>query len=279
MAVSKRLRFEILRRDGHMCKHCGRTPPEVKLQVDHVVPTALGGSDDPSNLVAACEDCNTGKSSVPADAPLVQDVADKAFEWAAALRIVAEERALQRSRSQKYYASFEEEWYSWKDWRGNTVELPGAWRASVDQLLNAGLDMDDLLELVDVAMSAKAKDEWKYFCGCCWKRLTQIQERAKEITAEAQPIPPSLKISTRWTHFDLTYLLTLEGVDVNYEGGLFECEDHTDGLCETDTLCQIVSAARTRESLEALSVRRYRHARDVEKLNDAAEEAEDYVYG
>jgi len=33
------------------------------LHVDHVVPVAESGSDDPTNLVAACSDCNLGKSS------------------------------------------------------------------------------------------------------------------------------------------------------------------------------------------------------------------------
>ncbi|MGW6578921.1 HNH endonuclease [Streptomyces globisporus] len=63
MAVSKRLRYEILRRDKHACRYCGATAPDVPLRVDHVIPVALGGSDAPENLVAACEPCNSGKTS------------------------------------------------------------------------------------------------------------------------------------------------------------------------------------------------------------------------
>ncbi|MGC7224589.1 HNH endonuclease, partial [Mycobacteroides abscessus subsp. massiliense] len=44
MAVTKRLRYEVLRRDNYSCRYCGRSAPEVKLTVDHVVPVALGGS-------------------------------------------------------------------------------------------------------------------------------------------------------------------------------------------------------------------------------------------
>lgn len=54
-------RFEVLKRDGFACRYCGRKAPEVTLHVDHVVPRAKGGSDDPSNLVAACSACNQGK--------------------------------------------------------------------------------------------------------------------------------------------------------------------------------------------------------------------------
>ncbi len=63
MAVSKRLRYEILRRDNHTCRYCGAAAPDVPLRVDHVTPVALGGSDKPENLVTSCEPCNSGKSS------------------------------------------------------------------------------------------------------------------------------------------------------------------------------------------------------------------------
>lgn len=33
MAVSKRLRYEILRRDDHACRYCGDRAPDVKLTV------------------------------------------------------------------------------------------------------------------------------------------------------------------------------------------------------------------------------------------------------
>lgn len=71
MAVSKRLRYEILRRDGFKCRYCGRKSDEVALDVDHVVPSSLGGPDTPTNLVSACKDCNLGKgTSIPAEASL-----------------------------------------------------------------------------------------------------------------------------------------------------------------------------------------------------------------
>jgi 5-methylcytosine-specific restriction endonuclease McrA len=62
VSVSKRLRYEVLRRDDHACRYCGHTAPDVPLTVDHVIPVALGGTDEPENLVTACKDCNAGKS-------------------------------------------------------------------------------------------------------------------------------------------------------------------------------------------------------------------------
>jgi len=64
MSTGKRLRFEILKRDGFRCRYCGATAVSALLHVDHVVPVVEGGLDDPANLVTACADCNLGKSDV-----------------------------------------------------------------------------------------------------------------------------------------------------------------------------------------------------------------------
>jgi 5-methylcytosine-specific restriction endonuclease McrA len=60
------LRFQILQASGFRCVYCGRgsnsTPP-VELEVDHIVPVAAGGSNEPGNLQASCRDCNRGKSA------------------------------------------------------------------------------------------------------------------------------------------------------------------------------------------------------------------------
>lgn len=86
MAVSQRLRYEILRRDNHACRYCGATAPDVKLNVDHVIPTSLGGSDKPDNLVTACADCNGGKTSSMPNAATVEDVNQETFRQAVAER-------------------------------------------------------------------------------------------------------------------------------------------------------------------------------------------------
>lgn len=64
MALSKRTRFEIFKRDGFRCVYCGATPNTTVLHVDHVEPKSKGGTDDHANLVTACQPCNGGKSDV-----------------------------------------------------------------------------------------------------------------------------------------------------------------------------------------------------------------------
>jgi hypothetical protein len=86
MAVSKRLRYEILRRDNFACRYCGAAAPDVKLNADHVIPKSLGGSDSPENLVASCVDCNAGKTSSMPNAMAVADVDQETFRRAAELK-------------------------------------------------------------------------------------------------------------------------------------------------------------------------------------------------
>lgn len=87
MAISKRLRFEILKRDGFACRYCHRD--KVIITVDHVIPRTLGGTDHPSNLVASCDDCNAGKTSALPGGPTVEDVNEDLMRWAVALKRAA----------------------------------------------------------------------------------------------------------------------------------------------------------------------------------------------
>jgi 5-methylcytosine-specific restriction endonuclease McrA len=70
--LTNRQRFEILKRDGFTCQYCGRKPPEVILEVDHIFPVDKGGTNDPSNLIASCYDCNRGKSDVLLDSSFLK---------------------------------------------------------------------------------------------------------------------------------------------------------------------------------------------------------------
>jgi len=61
--MSKRIRFEVFKRDRFTCQYCGRSAPDVVLHVDHIIPVAEGGTNDMMNLVTSCQDCNLGKSA------------------------------------------------------------------------------------------------------------------------------------------------------------------------------------------------------------------------
>lgn len=60
-SISKKLRFEVFKRDSFTCQYCGSKAPDVILNVDHIHPVSKGGSADILNLITSCFSCNMGK--------------------------------------------------------------------------------------------------------------------------------------------------------------------------------------------------------------------------
>lgn len=59
-----KLRLRILDRDKYLCQPCLRSGrPETAQQVDHIVPKAQGGTDDPANCQAICKTCHKAKTA------------------------------------------------------------------------------------------------------------------------------------------------------------------------------------------------------------------------
>lgn len=63
--ISKKLRFEVFKRDKFTCQYCGRKAPDVVLNVDHIKPVAKGGTNNIFNLITSCFECNNGKRDIP----------------------------------------------------------------------------------------------------------------------------------------------------------------------------------------------------------------------
>ena len=63
-----KLREVIIKRDFGLCQQCkreGRLNPYRKGQgfaVDHIIPKAQGGTDEPSNVELKCESCHSAKT-------------------------------------------------------------------------------------------------------------------------------------------------------------------------------------------------------------------------
>ena len=60
--LSKKLRFEVFKRDSFTCQYCGKSAPSIVLEVDHIKPVSKDGDNDITNLITSCVDCNRGKS-------------------------------------------------------------------------------------------------------------------------------------------------------------------------------------------------------------------------
>ncbi len=57
-AVSRSTKYAVLEAHGHRCHYCKQ---DNASHVDHIIPIARGGSNEPENLIAACPRCNMAK--------------------------------------------------------------------------------------------------------------------------------------------------------------------------------------------------------------------------
>lgn len=208
MAISKRLRFEIFRRDSYTCRYCGRSAPEVVLRPDHVVPVALGGKDEPGNLVTACDDCNSGKSSVAPGSALVADVERDAMRWAAAQKLVADMLTGQVLERQEFYDQFDDEW---RQWGNGAVPRPANWASSLDSFIDAGLPKEVIFDCVRRAMESEKvlhRDIFRYMCGIAWSRINKMRDLvAAEVKGGApEPAPAEPAADERLASVLLGYL-------------------------------------------------------------------------
>lgn len=178
MAISRRLRFEILRRDNYTCRYCGASSPDATLTVDHVVAITLGGGDEPNNLVTACNDCNAGKSSIAIDSSTVEDVDAAALLFARAVGSAAELRRADTEYIERVWLWFENLW-----WRPK----PFDWRASIERFISEGLTARDLEHFMDISQDANGvSDRFNYFCKCCWNEIGRRQELARRLIEDGE---------------------------------------------------------------------------------------------
>lgn len=170
--LSKRVRFEVFKRDLFTCQYCGRTPPAVVLECDHIEPVAEGGSDEEGNLVTACFDCNRGKAArlmsvVP------ESLAERGARVAEAEEQMAAYREIMRAREARQEADIWEvvhELYS-------TNETTQARYSSIAQFLRR-LPLDEVKEAAQIARGAKPWSDpqrFRYFAGVCWNKIRDAE--------------------------------------------------------------------------------------------------------
>ena len=171
-ATGKKLRFEVFKRDGFKCCYCGRTPPAVVLECDHVIPVADGGKSTIENLVAACFGCNRGKGKVSLESipPSMVETMEAAKEKEAQIRqfrkftdkIEKRLSADAESINEIYNAQFGGWW------------LKDSFIKSSVYLFLKALPFHEVNDAMSIASSKMYYDKdraIKYFCGICWKKI------------------------------------------------------------------------------------------------------------
>jgi hypothetical protein len=172
--ISKRLRFNVFKRDSFTCQYCGRVPPAVVLEVDHILPVASGGKSAIDNLLTACFDCNRGKGATPLSS-IPQTVSEKAALVSEKLeQVKAFERLVKAKRrhEEKIVDEVEDAFRIHFD----GYSFGPKFRQSILTFLQH-IPSHQLVDYMHMACSriGRRDDSIKYFCGICWKTIREQQ--------------------------------------------------------------------------------------------------------
>jgi hypothetical protein len=169
MAVSKKTRFEVFKRDAFTCQYCGRTPPQVVLELDHVIPKYRKGKEQIENYITACFDCNRGKgkrqlTELP---PAIKDKLPKFRETYEQLKAYNEylkgEDVFYDKSLSRIKKTFNEEYPDY-----HLTLSPNTIRYFLKQL--PARQVEDAMMKACGAMQ-RPPDTIRYFCGICWKAI------------------------------------------------------------------------------------------------------------
>ncbi len=169
--ISKKLRFEIFKRDLFTCQYCGATPPKAILEIDHIDPISKGGDNYPINLITACFSCNRGKSNIalgivlPAtddNIELIKIKEKQLKEFRKFITAVRKREKRDINKVAKIYSDY----------------FPGQILSDKFKKISIGTflkklpphTVEDAMEKAVCCMDNK-DDAVKYFCGICWREI------------------------------------------------------------------------------------------------------------
>ena len=213
MTLSVKTRFEVFKRDRFTCQYCGKHPPDVLLEADHIVPRAAGGSDDIGNLTTACTDCNRGKGgrmleegtgpavSRSAVAEMQERIEQaKAYMETLGLLEAITEQQVERVNdawAKAFGATLEErEDGSYWVFKGYGYNYGGKWpdERTIKRFIKK-LSLEAVLDAVDITaarMHKASSDSVRYFYGVCHRSIREGREPLSQ-----QTTPPTHELTPR----------------------------------------------------------------------------------
>ena len=170
-AISKKLRFDVFKRDGLVCAYCGATPPTVLLQVDHIHPVAKGGTNEIDNLITSCQPCNIGKGAKTLDS-IPQSLAEKSKEIAEKeAQILGYQEIIRGKKARLEEESFEIADILQSEWIPNKKDF-----LSITNFIEK-LGFFEVVEAAEIAsakFSYSLNRSFKYFCGICINKSKEL---------------------------------------------------------------------------------------------------------
>lgn len=171
--ISKKLRFEIFKRDGFRCAYCGNNPPTVTLEIDHIEPFSKGGACDINNYITACFDCNRGKKDIPLD-----KIPSKLIDNLESLKVQEEQlkeyKKFIRKIERRQKKDIEDVAKIYSDSFENYVLTDSFKTKSLKPFLKK-LPKHEVIEAMEIATGKihNSNGAVKYFCGICWSKINE----------------------------------------------------------------------------------------------------------
>lgn len=170
--LSKKIRFDVFKRDSFSCQYCGSTPPGIVLEVDHITPVSFGGDNAMDNLITSCFPCNRGKGANSLESVPIS-LKEKAKLVKEAEAQIAEYSSIMRAKRDRLEQDC---------WEVVEALSPGSSEHGFDHRSLTSIKMflgkipaPELIEAAEIA-STKYRSEYKnflYFCGICWRMIRE----------------------------------------------------------------------------------------------------------
>lgn len=189
MSIGKKLRFEIFKQDHFTCQYCGRKTPDVVLELDHIVPKAEGGTDDPTNLITSCFECNRGKGKTPlGELKARTDIEERKLLLAEQELQIREYNKLVAQKRRRLSKEANQVHEVFLKMQGN---VPGGpYRLNAKAMVSVTrftdkLGLDETTSSMELAFSRiyfcrspsreNVEQTFLYFCGICWRQIRDQQ--------------------------------------------------------------------------------------------------------
>lgn len=165
--IGKTLRFKILSKYQFTCVYCGNVPPNVLLEIDHIVPVCKGGTNSEDNLVCSCFECNRGKSGNSIESSPIQNIdsitKEKLLQYKEYIKYIQDKSKLDSDAVQMVCDVYESchEGYTPND----------KYRINIRNFIDK-INLHNTIYAMEQAC-IRCNGEMNYFCGICWNIAKQ----------------------------------------------------------------------------------------------------------
>lgn len=170
-AISKKLRFDVFKRDGFICQYCGSVPPKVILHVDHIHPVSKGGNNEIDNLVTSCSVCNLGKG-----ARTLENIPESLSSKASRIKEAeAQIKGYNKIVREKMDREESDAWDVADIYLECFKDISKADFSSIKKFLKR-LPLDQVIESMESATIRTRLSKsgcFRYFCGICWRLIKE----------------------------------------------------------------------------------------------------------